>query len=130
MSFQGRNRFNADGGAGARGNPADFGASASFPQRAGFGSEQNPNATGNQAVLSSAPAGNPHSSRGFRQALEKTQRPQSRLKDQLPDANTFGGRGFKKPNYFAQGGARHGMHIGSGAPYTGQDQGGSDFGGQ
>src|SRR5262249_46288206 len=88
MGFMGRDRFNVDKGAGARGNPADFGAGASTSQRASFGSEQNPNATDNQEVLSSAPAGNPHSSRGFRKALEKTQRSQSRLKDQLPDKTT------------------------------------------
>jgi len=130
MAFQGSNKFNADTGGGARGSAADFTAGASFSQRAGFGSEQDPNATDAQEVLSSAPAGNPHSSRGFRKALEKTQRSQSRLRDQLPDKTTFGGKGYKKPSYFAQGGARHGMHIGSGAPFTSGTQEGADFGGE
>lgn len=61
----------------------------------------------------------PHSSAGFRRALMKTGRSGSKLKDQLPNKQSFGGKGFKKPNYFAQGGGRHGMHIGSGAPFTG-----------
>lgn len=128
--FQGSNRFNTDKGAGLRGNTADLGASASSGQRGGFDSEQDPNG-GNQQVLSSQLPGNPHSSHGFKSALKRTQRSGSRLKDQLPDKTTFGGKGFKKPNYFAQGAQRHGMHIGSGAPYTsgGQETGGSDFGG-
>jgi hypothetical protein len=75
-------------------------------------------------------AGNPHSSSGFRRALMKTARSGNRLKDQLPSKSTFGGKGFKKPNYFAQGAQRHGMHIGAGAPHTaGARDTGADFGG-
>lgn len=100
------------------------------PQRAGFGSEQNP-AAQPQEVLSSSPAGNPHSSSGFKRALERTARSSSRLKDQLPSKNGFSGPGFKKPNYFAQGGKRHGMHMGAGAPVTQPaDDTGAGFGGE
>ena len=123
------NRFNADSGSGFRGGPADFGASASSGQRGSFDSEQKPFGDQSQEVLSSQMDGNPHSSRGFRKALEKTQRSSGRLKDHLPDKTTFGGKGFKKPNYFAQGGQRHGMHVGSGAPFTGGAKDGADFGG-
>jgi len=112
--FQGRNRFNADKG--IRGGNPNPGPGMGAPQRAGFGSEQNPSAPGGQEVLSSSPAGNPHSSSGFKRALEKTARTSSRLKDQLPSKNDFGGKGFRKPNYFGQGGRRHGMHMGAGAP--------------
>jgi hypothetical protein len=103
----------------------------SIAQRGSFGSEQNPSMSNGQPVLSSSLPGNPHSSRGFRKALERTQRSGSKLKDQLPDKTSFGNKGFRKPNYFAQGGGRHGMHIGSGAPFTGPATGdaGSGFGG-
>lgn len=122
-------RFNADMG-GKGGSPGAFSQSASFAQRGSFGSEQDPTATaGGGDMLSSSPPGNPHSSRGFRRALEKVQRTSGRLKDQLPDKTSFGAKGFKKPNYFAQGGGRHGMHIGAGAPFTGAAQDGADFGG-
>jgi hypothetical protein len=127
--FQGRNRFNAS--AGPRGGSPNMGAGMGAPQRAGFGAEQNPSAPAGQEMLSSAPAGNPHSSSGFRRALEKTARSSSRLKDQLPNKTSFGGPGFKKPNYFGQGGARHGMHIGAGAPVTQPaDETGAGFGGE
>lgn len=130
MAFQGTNRFNAD--ANPRGGSPFTGPDMGASQRAGFGAEQNPAATAGQQVLSSAPRGNPHSSSGFRRALMKTERSGNRLKDQLPDKQTFGGKGFKKPNYFAQGGGRHGMHIGAGAPFTGPAAGdsGSNFGGE
>lgn len=74
----------------------------------------------------------PHSSSGFRRALMKTARSGNKLKDQLPNKTTFSGKGFRKPNYFAQGGQRHGMHIGSGAPFTGPAAGdaGDGFGGE
>jgi hypothetical protein len=129
--FQGRNRFNADNGIrGGNPNP-DMTGGASPPQRASFGSEQNPSAPGGQQVLSSAPAGNPHSSSGFKRALEKTQRSSNRLTQHLPNKTSFGGQGFRKPNYAFQGGGRHGMHVGTGAPFTGPASGeGSDFGGQ
>jgi hypothetical protein len=114
--FQGRNRFNADNG--IRGGNPNPGPDIGVPQRAGFGSEQNP-AADPQQVLTSSPAGNPHSSSGFKRALMKTARTGSKLKDQLPNKQSFGNKGFQKPNYFAQGGKRHGMHIGAGSPFTG-----------
>jgi hypothetical protein len=123
--FGGKSSFSPDSG--PRGGSPNPGKGMGTPQRAGFGSEQNPGAAAGQEVLTSAPAGNPHSSAGFRRALEKTARGQSKLKDQLPNAKTFSGPGFNKPNYFAQGGGRHGMHVGSGAPFTGPaEQTGSD----
>jgi hypothetical protein len=115
--FGNANRFNPDSG--PRGGSPNPGAGMKPSQRAGFGSEQNPSGTPGQEVLSSAPAGNPHSSAGFRRALEKTARSQNRLKDQLPSQASFSGSGFRKPNYAFQGGGRHGMHIGAGAPFTG-----------
>lgn len=102
-------------GANFRGGSAmDLNADASDVDRGGYGS------TGQE----------PHSSAGFRRALMRSGRQGSSLKDQLPSKMTFGGKGFKKPNYFAQGGQRHGMHMGSGAPFTGGAQAeGADFGG-
>lgn len=98
------NRFADDEGGGVRGNTADFTATASDSERGGTGSD------GQKG---------PHSSRGFRRALMRTQRGQSgTLKGDIADRSSFGGDGFKKPNYFAQGGKRHGMHIGAGAPHT------------
>lgn len=132
MAFMGRNRFNASNG--IRGGNPNPGPGMNIGQRAGFGSEQNPAQSpisGPQQVLSSAPAGNPHSSAGFRRALEKTARGSSRLKGQMPNGQTFSGPGYRKPSYFGQGGGRHGMHIGAGAPFTGPASGdaGSNFGG-
>lgn len=123
----GKSSFSPDSGPrGGSPNPMR-GGGASYPQRAGFGSEQNPSGTPGQEVLTSTMPGNPHSSAGFRAALKKSARSQSRLKDQLPSGQNFSGDGFKKPNYFAQGGARHGIHIGSGAPFTaGAEPTGSD----
>lgn len=106
------NRFNAQQGDGARGGGPGTSSGMSDQQRGGTGSESS-------------------SSAGFRQALSKTQRRGSSLKDQLPSKRIFGGKGFKKPNYFAQGGKRHGMHIGAGAPVvTPASDSGEDFGGQ
>ena len=120
--------FNPDRG--IRGGNPNPGSGMGPAPRAGFGSEQNPSADpGSGGMLSSSLPGNPHSSHGFRKALEKVQRTSGRLKDQMPDKMSFGGNGFKKPNYFAQGGQRHGMHIGAGAPFTGAAQEGADFGG-
>jgi len=101
-------RFNPDGGVGFRANPGGFGPMG-VESRGGHGDEESD-------IVSSNPPGNPHSSRGFRRALMRTQRSQGTLKDKLADKQHFGGPGFRKPNYFAQGGRRHGMHIGSGAP--------------
>ena len=79
--------------------------------RGGFGAETS-------GVQSSQLSGNVHSSRGFRRALKQTQNKSDRLAGQLPAKQHFGGPGFAKPNYFAQGGKRRGLHIGSGAPAT------------
>lgn len=96
-------RFNPDQG--PRGGSAMGGAPSYTPT-----SQQN------SGVASSAIPGNPHSSRGFKRALMKTERSAGRLKDQLPRKESFSGPGYKKPNYFGQGGRRHGMHMGAGAP--------------
>lgn len=122
--FQGSSRFNADQG-GRGGSPGAFGSSASAGQRGSFGAEQD------SGVLSSSIPGNVHSSRGFRKALMKSGSRGNSLKDQLPDGTSFGGKGYRKPNYFSQGGGRHGMHIGAGAPFTGPAAGdsGAGFGG-
>lgn len=119
--MDGSNRFEADGGTGFRGNTADFSSVAGPGQRGGTGAEQ--------GVTSTAIAGSPHSSYGFRRALMKTQaKSGGSLKGAIMDKVHSGGQGFKKPNYFAQGGQRHGMHIGAGAPFTGSAQGeGADF---
>jgi len=127
MGFMGTDRFNADEN--ERGGSPFVGSDMATSQRAGFGSEQNPAGKAGQEVLTSAPKGNPHSSSGFRRALMRTARQGNRLKDQLPQGKTFAGKGFRKPNYFAQGGQRHGMHIGAGAPHTAAaDQAGESFG--
>ena len=128
--------INADGGSGFRSNTADFGMSAKPADRGSFGAEQDPNFSNGQPNMSSSLTssllpGNPHSSSGFRRALEKTKRSTSKLSGNITDKTNFGGKGFKKPNYFAQGAQRHGMHIGSGSPATipaadtGSDIGGS-----
>ena len=122
-------RFNADQGGGFRGNTADFGMGASGSQRAGFGAEQDPSAEAGQEVISNALPGNPHSSSGFRRAIRAAGQNRTSLKDQMPNKTTFGGKGFKKPNYFGQGGQRHGMHLSTGAPHTaGATSEGADFG--
>lgn len=123
--FGNASHFNADSG--PRGVSPNPQKGMGTSQRAGFGAEQNPSGAPGQEVLTSATPGNPHSSAGFRRALEKTARSQNRLKDQLPSGQNFSGSGFKKPNYAFQGGGRHGMHIGAGAPFTGPaDQTGAD----
>jgi hypothetical protein len=109
------NRFNADDGAGTGrgGSPFDdTHTDAPMNARGGTGAETS-------GVESSQLSGNVHSSRGFRRALKSTQSRSNRLSGQLPQKQSFSSPGAKKPNYFAQGGARHGMHIGSGAPFTG-----------
>lgn len=111
-------RYQDDPGAGFRANTADFDQSFDAAPRAGFGSEQNPAADPSQAVLTSSPKGQPHSSSGFRRALEHTERGNSGLGNHMVSKGSFGGSGYKKPNYFSQGGKRHGMHIGSGGPAT------------
>lgn len=111
----GSDRFQDDGGTGFRSNTADFSSAAGPGQRGGVGAEQ--------GVTSTAIGGNPHSSHGFKRALMKSQnRSGGTLKGAIADQTHSGGPGFKKPNYFAQGGGRHGMHIGAGAPFTGSAQ--------
>lgn len=125
------NRISDDSGSGFRSNPASFEAGAAFSQRGSFGAEQDPNAkAGTGSMISNQLPGNPHSSSGFRRAIKSAGRSGNRLKNQLPDKTSFGGKGYRKPNYFAQGGKRHGLHISTGAPHTsGATQEGSDFGG-
>lgn len=114
MAGHNRNRFDADQGSGFRSNAADFGATASTGQRGGTGDLP----------------GNPQSSPGFRRAIKSAGHSGNRLSGQLPNKVSFGGRGYRKPNYFAQGGKRHGLHISTGAPHTGPaTQEGSDAGG-
>jgi hypothetical protein len=119
------NRFSADDGAGTGrgGSPFDdIHSDSPLNARGGAGAET----TG---VESSQLSGNVHSSRGFRRALKSTQGRSNRLSGQLPSKKGFSGPGFRKPSMFAQGGARHGMHIGSGAPFTGSatsEAGGAD----
>src|SRR5882724_6916130 len=106
-------RFNAQPNA-RGGSPIDLSAGGSPDDRGGQGADGQ----------------TPHSSSGFRRALMKSARGSNRLKDQLPNKTTFAGKGFKKPNYFAQGAKRHGMHMGAGAPVTqGAGDTGADFGG-
>jgi|SRR6267142_2621555 len=111
-------RIKADPGAGWRGNPADLNFSADAGDRGGTGDTEGSN------------KGGPHTSGGFRRALEKTERTAGRLSGDIASRQHFGGKGFKKPNYFAQGQRRHGMHVGAGAPAvtpamdTGSDSGG------
>ena len=116
----GAGRIKADPGSGWRSNAADISAgnadSGSSGRGGGWNSEQNPSADQSQSMLSSAPAGNPHSSSGFRRALEKTQRGVGKLSGAIASKTDFGGKGFRKPNYFGQGGRRQGLHLGSGAP--------------
>jgi hypothetical protein len=121
MSFNLSDRIGAkgrmadDGGSGFRANPFDGGFNLSDDDRGGTGAEQS-QMGGSHSV--------PHSSSGFRRALEKTERNQGKLSGSI--AAKAGGN---QPNYFAQGGKRHGMHIGNGAPFTGSaEQEGMDTG--
>ena len=94
------------------GSPFDLShTNAPANARGGFGAETS-------GVTSSKLSGNVHSSRGFRRALRSSQQRSDRLAGQLPSKRDTSGQGFTKPNTFAQGGKRHGMHIGSGAPAT------------
>jgi hypothetical protein len=117
------NRFNADQG-GRGGSSSDFSANA--PEtRGGNGAD------GQDTVDSSAMPSNVHSSSGFRRALERSSRSGgNKLVGAITSKTNFGGKGFRKPNYFAQGGQRHGMHMGSGAPAINPAEStGSGFGG-
>lgn len=115
-----KDRIQDDEGGGFRGNTADFGMSLDAGGRGSVGDDEGSN------------KGGPHSSAGFKRALMKTERTGGRLSGDIASRKHFGGDGFKKPNYFAQGGKRHGMHMGSGAPVVtpasteGADSGGGE----
>ena len=128
---RGGNRIADDSGTGFRANAGDMGFNLDFADRSGFGAEQNPSANQSQDMMTSSPKGNPHSSSGFRRALERTQRSSSSISKGIVNRSNFGGKDFKKPNYFGQGARRRGMHIGSGAPaITPTMDAGSDVGGE
>ena len=106
-----------DDGTGFRANPGDFGVNYGPGDKGAFGDTEGSN------------KGGPHSSSGFKRALMATERTQGRLSGAITDQG-FGGKGFRKPNYFGQGGRRHGMHIGAGGPpVTPATDTGSDMGG-
>lgn len=111
-------RIRNDPGSGFRANTADFGVDFGAGDRGSTGDTEGSN------------KGQPHSSSGFRRALMKTERTAGRLSGDIASRKDFSGQGFKKPNYFAQGQRRRGMHIGSGGPATipAVDTG-SEFGG-
>lgn len=111
-------RIRNDPGTGFRGGPADFGFSADTGDRGGTGDDEGNN------------KGGPHSASGFRRALMHTERHQGQLSAKIMSAKDGSGSGFRKPSQFAQGGKRHGLHIGSGAPaVTPAQQEGTDQGG-
>jgi hypothetical protein len=99
-------RIKADTGGGWRGNPADFTTNFGPGDKGGTGDTEGSN------------KGGPHSATGFRLALERTERTQGRLASTISSKKDTSGDGFRKPNQFAQGGRRHGLHIGSGSPAT------------
>lgn len=116
-----KGHFNATQGAGQSrgGGPADFTAAATPAQRGAWDSEQDPSSDPSQQNLTSDNPPQAHSTRGFKRALMKASRGGNSLSQHMPSKSNFGGQGFRKPNYAFQGGGRHGMHIGSGAPFTG-----------
>lgn len=123
-------RFRDDSGSGFRANTADFGSSAAPADRGSFGAEQSPSTSGGSPVMSSSLPGNPHSSSGFRRALERTQRKGNQVISGINKKDFSMSGGNRKPNYFAQGGRRRGLHIGAGAPVTvPAQQEGADAGG-
>ena len=99
-------RIKTDPGSGFRANTADFNFNAGVGDRGGTGDTEGSN------------KGGPHSAAGFRRALEHTERTAGRLSGDISSRKDTSGQGFKKPNYFAQGQRRHGLHMGSGAPVT------------
>ncbi len=99
-------RIRTDPGSGFRANTADFGVDFGAGDRGATGDDEGSN------------KGGPHSSSGFKRALMATQRTAGRLSGDIASRKDFGGKGFRKPNYFGQGGRRHGLHMGSGAPAT------------
>ncbi len=111
-------RIRTDPGSGFRSNTADFGVDFGGGDRGGTGDDEGSN------------KGGPHSSAGFKRALMHTERNAGRLSGAIASKQDFGGDGFRKPNYFSQGGRRHGVHIGAGSPATiPAQQEGSDAGG-
>lgn len=103
-------RIKDDDGSGWRANPADMGFNLDMGDRGGNGDDEGSN------------SGGPHSSSGFKRALMRSTRTSGKLSGDIASRKDFGGKNFRKPNYFAQGGQRHGMHVGSGAPFTGAAQ--------
>jgi len=113
-------RMADDDGAGFRGNTADFGVDFGSGDKGGVGDDSGSNKGAPQ----------PHSSAGFKRVLMHTEKTQGRLSGAIASKTDFGGKGFRKPNYFGQGGRRHGMHIGAGSPpITPATDTGSDAGG-
>lgn len=111
-------RMRDGSGSGFRANTADFGMNFDAGDRGSTGDMEGSN------------TGGPHSSAGFKRALMHTERTSGRLSGAIASKKDFSGDGFKKPNYFAQGGRRRGMHIGSGSPATiPAQQEGADAGG-
>lgn len=101
-----KGRIATDPGSGFRANTADFGVN--------FG----PGDKGSTGDTEGSNSGGPHSSAGFRRALVNTERTAGRLSGDIASRKDFGGPGYRKPNYFGQGGRRHGLHMGSGSPAT------------
>ena len=113
-------RMADDTGGGFRGNTADFGMNLDGDDRGGFGAESD--------VVSSSANKQPHSASGFKRALMRSGRQSNSVIDGINKKDGSMGRN-RKPSYFAQGGSRHGLHIGSGAPFTGAaNQEGMDTG--
>lgn len=97
-------RIRTDPGSGFRANTADFGFDAGIGDRGGTGDVEGSN------------KGGPHSSSGFKRALMHTERTAGRLSGDIASRKDFSSGSNRKPNYFAQGSRRHGLHMGSGAP--------------
>jgi hypothetical protein len=99
---------------GGRGGSPGSSMTASPTQRGGFGSSGK----------------TPVSSAGFRRALMRTGS-SSGLASNMFKSGKFSGKDFAKPNYFAQGGRRHGLHIGNGSASVVRQasDAGEDFGG-
>lgn len=99
-------RIRNDSGSGFRSNAADFGVNFNDGNRGGTGDDEGNN------------KGGPHSSAGFKRALMNTERTAGRLSGDIARRKDFSSGSNRKPNYFAQGGRRHGLHMGAGAPAT------------
>jgi len=112
MGMRGGGRFSDGVGSGFRSNAADFNASAETGERGGYGAE-----THGDGTLSSNLPGNPHSSYGFRRAIREAGNKGNSVIGGIHKRNFSMGKNAK-PSYFAQGGHRHGLHMGAGAPAT------------